>query len=117
MTSAASVGCHLLLAERFAHLVTSADDVLQALTADGSGSAGELAAVAAGADPRHPTDGLDLQTARVYEALPGRGCRTVRELVSESGLLGPAVLAALAVLEVHGLARRDGAEWRRVVPA
>ena len=117
VTSAASVGCHLLLAERFAHLVTSADDVLQALTADGSGSAGELAAVSAGADPRHPTDGLDLQTARVYEALPGRGSRTVRELVSESGLLGPAVLAALAVLEVHGLARRDGAEWRRVVSA
>ena len=31
VTSAMSVGCHLLLADRFAQLVTGADDVLAAL--------------------------------------------------------------------------------------
>ncbi len=119
VTSAASVGCHLLLAERFAHLVTSADDVLAALGSSPFGGpvAGrEREEPTAGADPRHPTDGLDAETARVYDALPGRGVRTVRDLVTESGLIGGRVLAALAVLEVHGLARRDGASWRRLVP-
>ena len=38
------------------------------------------------------------------------------DVIAESGLLGPRVLAALAVLELHGLAGRDGPRWRRVVP-
>jgi DNA processing protein len=112
VTSAMSVGCHLLLADRFAQLVTGPKDVLAAL-----GRASDPAAqpTLPGTDPRHPTDGLDADTARVYEALPGRGTVTAAEVIAESGLVGPQVLAALAVLELHGLAERDGPRWRRVV--
>ena len=112
VTSAMSVGCHLLLADRFAQLVTGPDDVLAAL-----GRASDVNAQPAlpGTDPRHPTDGLDADAARVYEALPGRGTIMAADVIIESGLIGPQVLAALAVLELHGLAERDGPRWRRVV--
>lgn len=118
VTSAMSVGCHLLLADRFAQLVTDVDDVLAAL-----GRVGAPAWVAAGepeptpgADPHHPTDGLDLDSARVYDSLPTRGYSSVEELVTESGLLANQVMGSLAVLELHGLAKRNAAEWRRVAP-
>ena len=112
VTSAMSVGCHLLLADRFAQLVTGPADVLAALGR--VSGAGIVSRPLPGTDPRHPTDGLDGDTARVYEALPGRGTVTAADVIAESGLLGPQVLAALAVLELHGLAQRDGPRWRRV---
>ena len=112
VTSAMSVGCHLLLADRFAQLVTGPDDVLAAL---GRASDANAQPALPGIDPRHPTDGLDADAARVYEALPGRGTIMAADVIIESGLIGPQVLAALAVLELHGLAERDGPRWRRVV--
>ena len=112
VTSAMSVGCHLLLADRFAQLVTGPDDVLAAL---GRASDANAQPALPGIDPRHPTDGLDADAARVYEALPGRGTIMTADVIIESGLIGPQVLAALAVLELHGLAERDGPRWRRVV--
>ncbi len=117
VTSAMSVGCHLLLADRFAQLVTNADDVLAALGRSRPPPAGPAGNDEPGSDPRHPTDGLDLDSARVYDSLPARGYRSVDELVTESGLLPSQVLGSLAVLELHGLAKRNGAEWRRVVAA
>ena len=113
VTSAMSVGCHLLLADRFAQLVTGPTDVLAAL---GRAPDEDRQPPLPGTDPRHPTDGLDADTARVYEALPGRGTVMAADVIAESGLLGPRVLAALAILELHGLAGRDGPRWRRVVP-
>jgi len=113
VTSAMSVGCHLLLADRFAQLVTGPTDVLAAL---GRAPDEDRQPPLPGTDPRHPTDGLDADTARVYEALPSRGTVMAADVIAESGLLGPRVLAALAVLELHGLAGRDGPRWRRVVP-
>jgi len=117
VTSAMSVGCHLLLADRFAQLVTGADDVLAAL---GRLPAGHRAAPedpVPGADPLHPTDGLDLDSARVYDAFPTREVRSVEELVAESGLSSTQVMGSLAVLQLHGLASKEGAVWRRLTPA
>ena len=116
VTSAMSVGCHMLLADRFAQLVTDADDVLAAL----GRPAGRRAPAGneqpkPGADPRHPTDGLDLDSARVYDSLPAHGYCSVDDLVTESGLLATQVMGSLAVLDLHGLATRSGAQWRRVV--
>ena len=111
VTSAMSVGCHLLLADRFAQLVTGPADVLAVL---GRVPEEDRQAALPGTDPRHPTDGLDADTARVYEALPGKGAVSAADMIAESGLLGPQVLASLAVLELHGLAERDGPRWRRV---
>ncbi len=117
VTSAMSVGCHMLLADRFAQLVTDADDVLSAL-----GRARQVPMppaskeeTAPGADPRHPTDGLDLDSARVYDSLPAHGYSSLQELVTESGLLATQVMGSLAVLELHGLAVHEGAQWRRII--
>jgi DNA processing protein len=115
VTSAMSVGCHLLLADRFAQLVTGAGDVLAALGRINPNGPGQASAEQVpGSDPRHPTDGLDLVTARVYDALPTTETATVEELVTESGLPANDVIGSLAVLEVHGMTAKDGTLWRRV---
>jgi DNA processing protein len=117
VTSAMSVGCHLLLADRFAQLVTGADDVLAALGRNPPGAVLAPADPAPGADPDHPTDGLDLDSSRVYDSLPARGFSSVDELITESGLLASQVMGALAILQLHGLATAKGPSWRRVLAA
>ena len=117
VTSAMSVGCHLLLADRFAQLVTSADDVLAALgRLPKAARQGAAAVPVPGADPRHPTDGLDLDSARVYDAFPTHKACTVDDLVAESGLSATQVLGSLAMLDLHGLAVKEGSMWRRLRP-
>lgn len=117
VTSAMSVGCHLLLADRFAQLVSGVDDVRAALARGPTREQpGPPAPEPALFDPRHPTDGLDPETARVYDALPARGSRSIEQLAVEAALGGREVLGALAVLDVHGLAARDGPAWRRTRP-
>jgi DNA processing protein len=110
------VGCHLLLTDRYAQLVTDGAGVLATLgiapVVLGS-PGGSPSEDRAGPDPRHPTDGLDPEVARVHEALPTRRSVAAADLVVESALPGGTVLAALAVLELTGLAERDGPLWRR----
>ncbi|MET3805074.1 DNA processing protein [Nakamurella sp. UYEF19] len=128
VTSALSVGCHLLLSDSSAVLVTGAQDVLAAVGRRGSvrlnagvGQPGGDPMPAGGVVPaarvdggeRYPTDGLDPEVARVYEALPSRGARTVGQLSVESGLPASEVMAGLAVLELHDLVRRHEGLWRR----
>ena len=115
VTSALSVGCHLLLGDRFAQLVTTPQDVLTAIGRRGPGTRSdpESADVPAGSDARHPTDGLDEDAARVHEALPAHGSVSVTELSVESALPAMTVLGGLGVLETLGLAVRDGSSWAR----
>lgn len=108
VTSALSVGCHLLLAAGGTLLVTGADDVLAAVGGPGRPEAPELWPTAA-----HPTDGLAPEVARVYEALPFRAGRTVAQLSVESALLGREVMSALAELELHDLVRKQEGSWYR----
>ncbi len=114
VTSAMSVGCHLLLADRFAQLVTGADDVLAALGGVPPPARRPDPPAGPGEDPRHPTDGLEPEVARVYDALPARGSSSVQELVVEAGLPGPAVMGSLVMLQMHGLVDQDGPLWRRL---
>ena len=62
---------------------------------------------------RRPTDGLGLTAGLVYDALPGRGRCTAAELAVDAALPGPAVLGALAVLELEGMVERVEGQWRR----
>jgi DNA processing protein len=106
VTSSASAGCHALLRDG-AELVTRADDIVELV-----GRIGELAFE----EPRPATafDGLGEAERQVFEALPGRGAATVDELAVASGLMPEQVLGPLAILELAGMAERDGGRWRIV---
>jgi DNA processing protein len=106
VTSALSAGCHDLIRAERAKLVTDARDVV--------GLVGPLQP----APPVHrhgdrPTDGLDLVTARVHDALPARGSATVEEISVAAGLPVGDVLGALAALQLDELAERADGRWRR----
>ena len=104
VTSAMSAGCHTLITDHEAVLVTSARDVLALLCG------GPLVTP----EPvTRPTDGLSADGARVFEALPGRGGRSTELIAEEAGLFVQDAIGELAELELRGLAHRDGLRWRR----
>lgn len=105
VTSAMSVGCHDLLRSGQVVIATNGQDVLEA--------AGVRTALGAHEVPHRLTDDLSPVVGRVYEALPGSGTRTVRELATEAGIPAVEVIAALAELDLVGLARADSGTWGR----
>lgn len=141
VTSALSVGCHNLITAEQAVLVTGAADVLtqlwpaepvQALFADpaaagptespGAAHPPSPAAAPSGVGPAEPAaraaapaggDELSAHTSRVFDALPLRGGRTIVELARSTAVPARAVLAALALLDLDGLAAHTPTGWRR----
>jgi DNA processing protein len=102
VTSGPSAGCHQLIRDG-ALLVTSVDDVLEAVGRLGVDLAPEPAAAV------RRTDGLGKAAALVHDALPAHGARDTRWLARESGVPPDAIRAALTELERRGLAQsRDG---------
>jgi len=133
VTSDLSAGCHLIIRDWGATLVTCADDVLELLTpaagqdagpdAGGTGAARDRAAipadVPAATSPRDALsredlirDRLDLEAATVLDALPVRGGRPTLDIAASAGLDPSVVLAKLGVLAVYGLAERTDRGWR-----
>ena len=110
VTSLLSRGCHQLIAHDGAVLVTGADDVLALLSGATTGAPAPDPSM-----PVLPTDGLDPDVARVYDALPGRGFRSLDRIAVDAGLATVDALDALAELDLRRLARRDGTYWRRVL--
>jgi DNA processing protein len=106
VTSSASTGCHALL-RAGAEVVTRAEDIVELV-----GRVGELAPEQP--RPTTPLDGLSDVERQVYEALPGRGGATVDEIAVAAALEPARILAPLAMLELAGLAERDGGRWRVV---
>lgn len=104
VTSGASVGCHRLLREGDAMLVTRADEVVELV-----GRIGELAPVEVG--PSSPLDGLTDTERRVYDALPKRGARNADEVAIAAGIPAQQVVGPLAMLEVAGLVVRESGRW------
>lgn len=106
VTSAMSDGPNSAIRDRGASLVTSAHDVVLALTD------------AAVPDPVHqsePATRFDQLTAdqqRVREALPSRGGITVGEVSALTGLVVPLCLMRLAELEQQGFAWAEAGLWR-----
>ncbi|EHI12945.1 DNA-processing protein DprA [Mycolicibacterium thermoresistibile] len=105
VTSATSVGCHVLLRERAATVITRAEEVVELV-----GRCGELAPDLP--RPSSPLDDLTDAELLVYEALPARAARTVDQIAVACGMPPQEVLAPLSMLELAGLVvRRDG-RWQ-----
>ncbi|MEH3157323.1 MAG: DNA-processing protein DprA [Gordonia paraffinivorans] len=101
-TSAMSVGCHALIADGYAQLVDGAAAVERLVAPDGGGDA---------ARPRTAVDDLDPMVARVREAIPSTGRVTIGEIAFSAGVDVATTRAALATLDMLGLADGDGEGW------
>ncbi|MQY18511.1 hypothetical protein NRB20_15900 [Nocardia sp. RB20] len=104
VTSASSAGCHRMIREGEAVLVSRAEEIVD--------EAGPLH-LSLPADAPVPERALDGDEALVYAALPRSGARIPLELSGESGLSLPAVRAALAALDLAGLVGCDESGWFR----
>jgi DNA processing protein len=102
VTSAMSAGCHRLLRDGVAQLVTSAGEVAEAV--------GPLVVVP---EERRPVPSQqDLLSARVRDALPRRGAVPAERVATVAGLGLAETLAALSELEAAGSATRVAEGWR-----
>ncbi|WP_369639940.1 DNA-processing protein DprA, partial [Nocardia sp. JMUB6875] len=108
ITSAASVGCHRMIREGEAFIVTRAEDILD--------EAGPLRLSLPGSVPTSPEDNLSGDEALVLAALPRTGSRLPRGVAIDTGLPLPTVRATLSALEIAGLVACDGNGWYRTNP-
>lgn len=105
VTSSTSVGCHVLLRERDATVITRAEEIVELV-----GRCGELAPELA--RPSAPLDELTDTELRVYEALPARAARTADQIAVTCGLPPHEVLAPLSMLELAGLVVQQHGRWK-----
>ena len=128
VTSDLSAGCHSIIRNWQATLVTSAPEVIEGLTgtkpdhADSASPQGRPAVPDDVPVARSPRDqvtaddrqraALDGEAAAVLDALPARGGMSTDEIAARAGLHPRVVLATLAMLRVHGLAERVDGGWR-----
>lgn len=104
VTSAASAGCHRLIRERGAVLVTSAEEIL------------DLVPGGPAAPERQTQDELDLLSPsdrRVLDAVPPRSSRRVAALAADTGIPTDEVTASLARLELLGMVTTSSDAARR----
>lgn len=111
VTSASSAGCHRMVREGEAILVTGAQEVVAEIGPVGSG--------ASESDERDSLFGRRLDVlpetaALTLEALPTAGPAGPEEISLASGVPVAAVRSALVVLEVEGYVRRGRTGWVRV---
>ena len=107
VTSATSVGCHRMIADGVAQLVTDSRDVLRLAQPEGAN-----ATVSEAGPLGRRTDDLDADQLRVYDAVPAAGTLTIGEISFACGLEVRKVRSALAVLEARGLLDTNGSGWR-----
>ncbi|KWX67363.1 DNA-processing protein DprA [Mycobacterium sp. NAZ190054] len=105
ITSSSSAGCHELIVNEKARLVSRASEVVEEV-----GRCGELAPDRV--RPASVVDDLSEDELVVFEALPGRGTRTVDEIAAAAGMPATEVLGPLTMLGVRGLAVREDGCWR-----
>lgn len=104
VTSAMSVGCHRMIADGLATLVTSASEVISLVSPDGAGGPNR--------SPSRSTDTLTPLQKRVHDALPGRGVATVEEVAFSAGVDVGAVRSALAAMDIAGLVETRDGGWK-----
>jgi DNA processing protein len=106
ISSAMSAGCHDLIRDARATLVSSVDEILETV--------GRFGTVKPEPEtPQRPTDRLAPEALRTYEALAARSERTPDQIAAESGLPLRRVRALLPELEIDGFAERGESGWRR----
>ena len=127
ITSPSSAGCHRLLRDTPARLVTDVDGVRELLGAGGScgplpaahGPAGTPsspsahAAAPVGGRQARPEDALSEQELLVFDALPVRAHATLDRLTVAAGMPVPMLLPVLQRLARAGLAEERDRRWRR----
>lgn len=108
VTSMQSAGCHQLLRDHKAEVVTDVDEVAELVGRLGQ----DLAPVKRG--HTRPIDSLEPEDRALFEALPMRSHCDVEVLSRAAGLTSRQVRAGLGRLELKGLASTDGLDrWRK----
>ncbi|MDR3107900.1 MAG: DNA-processing protein DprA [Bifidobacteriaceae bacterium] len=107
VTAASSAGCHRLVRQGVATLVTGADEVRELMAPLGLVTLAEPAVTAGPLDDLAPLD------RQVLDSLPLRRGATPTALVAASGVATPQVMAALGRLERAGRAVQAGGVWRK----
>ncbi|TDD20921.1 DNA-protecting protein DprA [Actinomadura sp. KC06] len=106
ITSRSSVGCHRLLREDGATLITRTEEIIEAV--------GRLGADLA--PPRHspvlPRDRLEPVTRAVLEAFPARGPAGPAQLAVNAGVDLTTINAKLGLLAAAGFVERTSSGWR-----
>ncbi len=108
VTSMTSAGCHALVRETDAVLVTDPAEV-----AELAGRIGEDLADPPEGLPRSPVDDLDPTAYAVWSALPVRGGASTDRVAVAAGLGVARLLGVLASLEADDLALRVDGGWRK----
>jgi len=111
ITSDTSVGCHYIVREWQAVLVTSADEVMEHLSPVGAAPAVE----SPGGRPVRPVlgrDALELEAATVLDAMPRRGGMGITRIAQRAGLPPATVLCRLGELAAGGFIERCEDGWR-----
>jgi DNA processing protein len=122
VTSPQSAGCHQIIRDWGASCVTSAADIIEMLTPLGApdcpaptGIPGPAPSPARRPAPREPApsrDQLDLDSARVLDALPARGAAGTSTIAVEAGVDLDTVLRCLGLLAGCGFIERCDRGWR-----
>lgn len=107
VTSMASGGCHQLIRDGVATLVTDAGEVAELAGAAGTDAATEPLGQAGA------SDGLSPEHKRVFDVLPLRNYVSAADLTRNAALPLTTVLSGLGILEIRGLAKTNGTGWRR----
>ena len=116
ISSAASAGCHRLIRERNATLVTSGAEAFELVVGfDAAPSDLELLPAEAAFAPEDRPSAVT-ESGRVWDALPQRGAIGVEEIATRCGLAPRDVRGALAELDLAGWARASRGGWLRTRP-
>jgi DNA processing protein len=114
ITSEESELPHRLIREAGAELVTTSEDVLEAMGWTASAPGGTQDELPLAFDPDHPVDDLDPIETRVWESLPVRQAMALDAVLVRAGLATAQGIAALQRLAVRGAVREvEGGAWRR----
>jgi DNA processing protein len=109
VTSMTSAGCHALLRDTDAVLVTDAAEVAELAARIGDDLLPDCVASAGSV----PGDDLDPESYRVWSAVPVRGGAPLDRLASAGGVEPRRLVGILAVLEAEGLVTKQAGRWRK----